>query len=282
MIFIDDIPKEYLTTQPPIAGVLLTELFELVAADNSRNIDGIVLSNLLKFCFYFGLKKSELLDLEVGHILDDRREISSTLKVAGKKSRDISITAETVGIVEDQINYLRESRYRRGPRAPLFPSKNNQQYSARRLQRDLSKYFDGPREEMSLEKIRQAGACRFYDNLKLANERPTTCLTKTAEFLGVGKTAAAGILSGRIPPTGIKKSALDKHNEEVSALGELVRRCINKIRTSIEIDPDLKEVERAILKDELARVVSIGPEKTAPTTPVRSVAPSLADMLKSR
>jgi hypothetical protein len=280
MIFGDDTPKEYMDTQPPILSSTLTEICDQLAKFSTPKIDGAILSNLLKLCYYLALKRSELVNLRIGDVEVDKLDYYSKLKLAGSRAREIFISEEVFDIIESQLKYLKRKRYKTNPRAPLFPAKSNKKYEIYKLKNHLSKFCKEVPGRVSLEKIRQAGACRFYEILKEDKMSPEECLRLTADFLGVDKKQAYGILSGQIQPTGAKKPPRDKHFEEIARFKFWAKRHSDFIRKSIDTDTDLGDGERLMLKDELSRVMGTRISSPVQTTPVQTAPSPLIDTIK--
>jgi len=144
---------------------------------------------------------------------------------------------------------------------------------------------------MSLEKIRQAGICRHYEQLKDRGLSPKECLEKTADFAKISERQAKGILTGNIQPTGKKTNSFSKYLEEIEKVEfelpitgkKIKRRTYPEIRNAIENDPKLNDKEKQELESEIDRRIQEAEERTHDqSTPVEeSQVRSLPDALES-
>jgi hypothetical protein len=274
-------PKKHIITQQPMSPLKINEICQQIATARSSKIDGTVLSNLLRFCYKYALKRNELVDLRIADVQVSKDADSSKLNVRGSRPRELSIADEGIDMIAEHLNHLKRKRYKTNKNAPLFPARTNEKYEADKLKNHLSKFFKDMGGEASLEKIRQSGACSFYDTLRGDRVSPKDCLERTAKFLGVDEKQAHGILSGCIQPTGTKKEPADKHLEEIAQFNNLIRQHFCTVRESIDRDPDLNERERSMLKGELSQVVGASTSSPATTTPEAADPPSLLDMVKA-
>ena len=64
---------------------------------------------------------------------------------------------------------------------------------------------------IGLEKIRQAGICKYYEQLKGRGLSPRYCLEETAKFARVSERQTQGILTANVQPTGKKVSLFNKY-----------------------------------------------------------------------
>jgi len=115
----------------------------------------------------------------------------------------------------------------------------------------------------TLDKIRQAGICSHYENLKIQGLPARDCLKETAEFARISEKQAKGILSGNIQSTGKKKSFSEYLIEIGKSKNELVRtgsnkdeRPLPKIQRGINRDSKLNDDEKQILTAEIKQSIS--------------------------
>ena len=153
----------YLKTKSPIAKKHIDTLIKQVKQAKTNNIDGVVLSNLLRLCYEFGLKKGELIRLSV-------RDVSRGGIVKGPFSfvhEKVVVKAIQKKRLQNHINHLRAEGYKLYPTNPLFPTRRGKsRYIERTLTNHLENFFSQTPVSIGLEKIRKAGVCDFYNHLK--------------------------------------------------------------------------------------------------------------------
>lgn len=155
--------NHYLTTQPPISSFILNLKIEQM--EKNQSVDGIILSNLLKLCNICALKKNELIDLRIKDVLDARKDIRDRIKVRG--ADEVLVEDKHAYLIKNHIEYIDDKRYRTSRFSPFFPDRKGEKYSPRKLQYDLDRFLkDDVHEKITLEKVRQAGICKFYDDQK--------------------------------------------------------------------------------------------------------------------
>ncbi len=143
---------------------------------------------------------------------------------------------------------------------------------------------------ISLEKIRQAGICRYYKRMKNKGLSPSDCLKETAKFARISEIQTKGILTGNVQSTGKKVSPLFKYLEEIERIeaaidisGNLKKvRSLEQIYDDIRKDNNLKDDERQILESQLEHVSRklrelSSAQKIKPPTPQFK---SIADIVK--
>jgi uncharacterized protein YfkK (UPF0435 family) len=114
----------------------------------------------------------------------------------------------------------------------------------------------------SLEKIRQAGVCKHYEQLKNKGLSPGECLAKTAEFARISEKQTKGILTGNVQPTGKKVIPFEKYLHEIEMIEVAIkgsgtskkRQSLKQIYDDIKKDNNLKNDEKQILESELERL----------------------------
>jgi len=113
--------------------------------------------------------------------------------------------------------------------------------------------------DISLEKIRQTGICRHYEQLRDQGLSPKECLEKTAEFARISEKQASGIMTDKKQPTGKKTSMFSEYLVEIEMTAAVLKRSGNcterrnyeQIRCAIEKDPKLNDEEKSALASEL-------------------------------
>jgi hypothetical protein len=116
------------------------------------------------------------------------------------------------GILQAHLKYIRDRGYIRDRTSPVFPQKGGNKYEHRKLQYHLKKYLAS---RVGLEKIRQAGICRYYNELVPEGKIPRECLKRTSEFARDSWRHTKDILTGQIQPSGRKKDFLYQYMEEI-------------------------------------------------------------------
>lgn len=128
----------YIQTRSPISKAEMENLFETLRAVKKANIDGVVLSNIVRTCHECGLKKGELIDLCIEDVSQGGK-VKDLIKV-GDSTYSLSERAKI--IIQDHIDYLKEKGYPRYPSKPLFPNKNNKRYTPKTLDNHLKEAQD--------------------------------------------------------------------------------------------------------------------------------------------
>ena len=182
---------KYINTRPPISPAEIGKLTKSLANVKKPTLDGYVLSNMISTCYECGLKNGELIDLSLEDV-SQKGQVNNVMKVDGST---ISLSGRAKGIIQSQIDYLVNNGYSRYPHKPLFPMKCKRRYSARTLNSHLNRAQD---TEIHLEKIRQAGICSHYEELRTQGLAAQDCLTKTKEFARTSFRQVKGILTDNI------------------------------------------------------------------------------------
>jgi len=124
---------DYIQTRSPIPKSEMTHLIEALRAVQKANIDGVVLSNVVRTCHECGLKKAELIDLSIEDVSKGGK-VKDFMQVGDSSFR---LTERAKMIIQDHIEYLKEKGYRRYPSSPLFPAKDRGPYKSRTLDNHL-------------------------------------------------------------------------------------------------------------------------------------------------
>ncbi len=180
--------------QPRLSETDFFNLVNRVEHFNTPFIDGKVLSAIIKATFYCGLKKTEILSLNISDIVDKNGVIRQNIY------NEIPISDQSRTIFQDHLEYLKFKSYRRINSAPLFPNRKKERYCSRQLQYHLKKCM----KDVGLETIRQSGICRFYEQMKAERRYDVECLQKTVQFARCTQRHVLGILKNKITPAGKK------------------------------------------------------------------------------
>ena len=169
----------YLTTYPAV------NVHAIVAQIRSSRLKVAypeTLANLVRLCYECALRAGELTGLSVGDAFIYRRAaVKDSLRLA---NRDIELSAEAKATIMEQVSHLRKKHVLEASK-PLFPDKNGKVYDLRLLRYHLLKACPSRTLRFRIGEIRQAGICKFYENVKASGFYPTTCLLRTAEFAGI-------------------------------------------------------------------------------------------------
>jgi len=197
---------DWINTKPPIPYPDVTRLIQTIEQSNLFHIDGSVLATALKFVYFFGLRKVEIINLKIGGVLDERYLPLGEVVINQDR---ISVPLELMHTVVGHSNYLR-TFYRKkfNLDQPLFPNRKRNQYDDTTLQRQIDYFAKGSRYKVTFERIRRAGICRYYDELQYsAYYSDSQALEFTASFARVISIYhARDILIDDIRPWGHKKT----------------------------------------------------------------------------
>lgn len=250
---------DYIETRPPVPETEIENLIAAIESVKTPTIDGVVLSSLVRVCNECALKKNELIELSIKDVAK-KGLVGDFINVGERKAR---LSSDAKQILQNHIDYLKRNGYRLYPSSPLFPTKKNERYNGRLLDNHLNL---GPNN--GLEKIRQSGICKHYDQLKDKGLTPQNCLSKTKEFARVEKRYTTkrhtkGILTGNVQPTGKKVVPFEKYLYEIEAIEVAMKRsetsknrqALKQIYDDIKKDKNLKGDEKQILEFELERLM---------------------------
>jgi hypothetical protein len=142
-----------------------------------------------------------------------------------------------------------------------------------------------------LEKIRQAGICRHYEQLRDQGLSPRECLKETADFARISERHAYGILTDQKQPTGRKTSSVSEYLGKIEEAAIKSNKAENQkgdqifeeISREIQNDPNLNEEEKRALKAELdsRRQETEALLSSQNTPPEESQFKSIADIAKN-
>jgi site-specific recombinase XerD len=124
---------DYIEMRPPVSEADIEDLIARLDSVKTSNIDGAVLSNLVRACFELALKKSELIDLSVGDVAK-AGGVGNAMQIGGT---EVSLPSQAMQVLQDHIDYLKKNGYRMHPTKPLFPTRKKVRYSAKTLDNHL-------------------------------------------------------------------------------------------------------------------------------------------------
>lgn len=157
------IPRAHIRTKPPIPYPIIEWLICDIEQSKEVLIDGRVLGAALKFAYFLGFRKREILGLRVEHVLDANQAVRSAIIFDGEQ---ISIPAHFTQTIADHCLYLRKYRKKLLPNWPFFPNrKRDKPYDEATIVRHINHFSEVSGYDITIEKIRQSGICRFYDGL---------------------------------------------------------------------------------------------------------------------
>ncbi|MGD0401491.1 MAG: hypothetical protein ABSC04_21580 [Syntrophobacteraceae bacterium] len=174
------VPLRPFQTKPPIPHPIiewligdieqsgdLTSLRLLRESKISHNIaylrNSKVLATALKFAYFLGFRKREILGLRVKHVLDANQAVHSAIVF---DDETISIPGSFTQTVIDYCSYLGKYRKKLLPDWPFFSDrKRDKPYDEATIVRHINYFSKDSGYDITIEKIRQSGICRFYDLL---------------------------------------------------------------------------------------------------------------------
>jgi hypothetical protein len=209
---------DYLMTNSPISKTEMNELVDAPVNMKNSNIDGVVISNIIRTCHECGLKKSELMDLSVGDVSKGGK-VKDTMRV-GKS--ELRLSERSKGILQEHLDHLKKKGYPRYSNRPLFPTKDHKQYYSELLDNHFREAKKGlSRDDFTFEKIRQAGICNHYDEMMNNGSSAEECLAETKSFARISESHLNGVLKDKKQQTG-KKVLKGKEIDYLKAIDEII------------------------------------------------------------
>jgi len=246
---------KYIKVEALIPEDQFNTIADRIENTNVDKIDGVVLANLLRVCYQCGLKKRELIEMSIGDVASGGIVREALSEEFGK----IEILDDLKAIFQNYISHLKNNEYSIFTLKPLFPTRNKKRYSARLLDNHLKKIIfsalkkcSDAKFDLGLEKIRQAGICNHYAQLRQKGLSPDECLHQTARFVGIDTKNSnkirhlRNLIEGKIQPTGKKPEAPHFFSD--------ILRQIEKVRfnpgemDSAAILEILKKINRAVMQ----------------------------------
>ena len=195
----------YIHIAPLITEEEFLKTLKKIETIRTATIDVMIISNLVSLCYFCVLKKGELIDINVGDVTGKRGAVLDKIKVGTK---ELCLTDEAKIVIVNHYNYLGRKGYKRYKGSPFFPTKKNQRYKAKTLRNHLNYVFDKFNFSIQLEKIKQSGINRFYNDCLKNGGTEERCLEKTATF---ARLDSSKFLSGLL-----KKLKKSKHEHEAN------------------------------------------------------------------
>jgi hypothetical protein len=157
------IPARHIQTKPPIPYAIIDQLISNIEQSKELLIDGRVLGAALRFAYFLGFRKREILNLRIEHVLDANQAVRNAIIF---DSEQISVPADFTRTIVDYCSYLRTYRKKLVPDWPFFPNrKKDKPYGETTIVRHINHFSGVFSYDITIEKIRQSGICRFYDGL---------------------------------------------------------------------------------------------------------------------
>jgi hypothetical protein len=245
----------YIETAQALSESDILELCERIEQGSTPFIDGNILSVLVMVCFFCGLKKQELIDLKIRDVINRDGNLLDIITI---QKLGVPLTDDAKTILRRHLNYLQNKGYKRLRSSPLFPKKDKGSYTPKKLQYDLQEFLAPLPENIRLEKIRQSGICRYYDQLRDEGRSSRECIEKTSVFARSTKKHTTGILEGNIQKTGRKIHPVMRYLEEIEmcrfgsySSQEERKRALEEIAKEIDVDDHLSEKDRKALQLEI-------------------------------
>lgn len=244
-------------TKSPVSKEQIDALVSKLQTKKSAVADGLVLANLIRVCFECALKRNELIDLRIEDV-SDGGVIKNVIRVGDKEYK---ITNSAKNILQSHLHLLKSRHYQLYQFRPLFPSKRGHKYSEKNLVNHLKKYFESEINNLTLENIRQAGICHYYDFVS-QNKMKTDdeCLEYTKDFSRFESLRhTKNVLEDKIQPAGKKPNRFIDYLNEIEILclkAQNNGRPINnteykRLHKRIINDKKLKDYEKNALVNDL-------------------------------
>ncbi|MDQ1326861.1 MAG: Site-specific integrase [Candidatus Poribacteria bacterium] len=193
---------DYLVVQPPTSDDIFALCQHIENYGRDQYIDGIVLANVVRLCFFVGFRLIELINLKIRDI-NRNGEIVNEVEINTDK---IILSEEARDIIQNHIVYLRNNGYETTLAQPLFPITKKSFFKSRSPKKNKSRHYTKPTIWRHLgictngnfpgfEKIQQAGICYYYETLKQSGDlNSNECLRKTAAFARYSEDHTKSIL----------------------------------------------------------------------------------------
>lgn len=260
----------HIKTRPPFTKSEIEGFISRLESVKTQVIDGVVLSNIVRACYECALKNEDLIGLSVGDVAKAGK-INDSMSIDNKPT---ALTDRAKTILQNHIDYLKNNGYQMYPSKPLFPTKHKKRYYYRLLDNHLKNdAIIG--EKIGLEKVRQAGICNYYEQMKQKGFSVSQCLEETKIFAQhQSYRATKDLLRGKIQSTGKKDYPFLNYLKEIEGVGfqRIKTRTYPEIQRAIEKDPELNDDEKRGLKTELESSIKHAKERSAramssPTVP---------------
>jgi len=214
------IPLRHIQTNPPIPHSIIEWLIcDIEHSDELLRIrkvlrrefkislklayfgNGRLLGTALKFAYVLGFRTGEILQLRVEHVLDANQTVRGAMIF---DNEEITVPASFTQTVA-YYSYLKRNIYRKKlqPDSPFFPDgRTKKAYDESTIARHINYFSEVTGYDITIEKTRQSGICRFYDGLGATGSGQSVqekALEQTAKFARV-KSLASMLRSRYLPP----------------------------------------------------------------------------------
>lgn len=220
-----------------------------------KYVDSKILAAIVQLVYHCGLKAAEVLNLRIRDVLDGHGKLLEGIRIGSAR---IPISDSAQEILQAHMNYLAENHFKTDRTSPLFPQRIGQAYSARQLLYHLKPFLSVLPGRIGLEKIRQAGICRYYDELISQGASPEHALKTVSEFSRCSSRFTGYILQRTIKPRGRKigpyrllEETIEKFRLKDFSKKIDVERAADTLKDRIDKDTRLNEEDRQNLGDEL-------------------------------
>jgi hypothetical protein len=195
------------------------------------------------------------MDLSIGDVSKGGK-VNDAMLIDGTP---VPLTSRARKALQDHLDHLKANGYKMYSSKPLFPTKKGGRYYQKLLDGHL-KIGAVARLDITLDKIRKAGICRYYGQMRAEGFSVQECLDKSKEFARL-KTyrSTKDILRGQIQKTGAKVSPIEKYAKEIDKAvlssnkkpGSPRLRGLDEIRDAISKDKKLNAGEKDLLRDHI-------------------------------
>jgi len=182
----------------------VSDQIEKVSNARTPYLDGKIFSMTLILAYRLGLKRQEIIDLNIGDIMKGRGTILKTITINDAK---IDLSDDLQSIIHNHIKYLRIMEYNLKKEAPLIPMRSKKRYHSRQLGYDSRKIYAECSVTPQMEKFRQAGICHYYEKLIKEGDSPSKALERASHFARRTQRQTLGIITG----TMYKENKLQRH-----------------------------------------------------------------------
>ena len=142
-----------------------------------------MISNILRFSYFFGLKKDTLINLKVRDVTEKGGVVPETIRICGN---DFPVTDEIKNLIQDHYHFLWKKDYKRYRSSPLFPIKDYKRYNGRTLSRHMREALKNTElSSLMVEDFRKIGIYRIYTECRSEEIDESLCRGKTKKFAGL-------------------------------------------------------------------------------------------------
>jgi len=253
---------------------------------NTPRIDGQMISNMLRFVYFFGLKKGELIGLNVGDVTGKGGVVPETIRIRGN---EFPVTDEIKSLIQDHYQFLgkkgckryrssilfpleeykKKEDFKKDRSSPLFPPKEYKRYNGRTLSRHMKEALKNTGlGSLNMEDFRKIGIRRILIECRSEGIDERICRRRTKKFSGLKDDRQLdNVLKEARAIMGKIKDPYQEHLEEIQITSkyldddtynqkDLVIKRIKSLVKKIQDDSGLSESE----KDDLISKIPPGIE----------------------